>query len=194
MSKQVVSLALVTGMLVLGLANGAVANTCVPVKGKIFNNFAAADGSATLGVVAMEFGPKGSAIKLKCALVGQQDRRYPPDPRSINFIHSISCDDAISAPAGDGSGAIPVHSSIVLETHGFTLGPTDPVTQLFTFNEESVPLVGAPSRGLFFGVDPYTSKIFVEGVVYKAPYLNPDGSLAYGSIDMKFSGQFCKAA
>jgi hypothetical protein len=86
-----------------------------------------------------------------------------------------------------------VHSSIVLHTTGYKIPPTDPVTQLFSFKEESVPYGGAPSRGLFFGVDPNTSKIVVEGVVYKAPHLNPDGSVAAGSIDMKFSGQFCKA-
>jgi hypothetical protein len=191
MSRQAVSAALATGALTIGLASTAAASTCVPVQGKILNNFAAADGSVTLGVVAMEFGRKGHAIKLKCALFGQS--LGEPQPATINFIHSISCDDAVSAPAGDGSGAVPVHSSIVLHTRGYKLPPTDPVTQLFSFKEESVPYVGAPSRGLFFGVDPNTSKVVVEGVVYKAPYLNPDGSVAAGSIDMRFSGQFCRA-
>jgi hypothetical protein len=194
MLKSATSSALAMGALVLGLVNAAAAQTCVPVQGKILNNFAAEDGSATQGVVAMEYGPKGNAIKLKCALVGQA--YGPPSAGFISFIHSISCDDAISVPAGDGFSSVPVHSSIVLFTSGTTSPAADPTGPiLFTFVEKSVPLVGAPARGLFLGVDedPTKSWINVQGAVYKAPYLDQIGNAVPGSIDMKFTGQFCKA-
>lgn len=103
---------------------------------------------------------------------------------TINFIHSISCDDAISVPAGDGSGKIPVHSSIVLFTTGTISGPEKP-TQEFTFTEVSVPILTAPARGLFFGVT--GGQLQVEGAVHKSPAAGVPGS-----IDMKFSGEVCQ--
>lgn len=184
MSRQAASSALAMGALIFGLVNAATAQeTCVPVAGTIVNNFAAPDGSVTLGVVSLKYGPQKGlpARNLKCALSGQAT----DGPEEINFIHSISCDDAISMPAGDGSGAVPVHSSIVLFTTGSTANPQTP-TQLFTFTERSTPIPDT-ARGLFFGATP-SSFIEVTGAVYKSPV---DG--VPGSIDMKFSGQICKA-
>lgn len=182
MSKQFASAAVAVGALILGLAGSAIAQeTCVPVAGKIVNNFAAADGSATLGVVALEYGPKKKVVKLKCALSGVS--AGAPLPGEINFIHSISCDDEIPVPAGDGSGTVPVHSSIVLYTTGTTGYPEKP-TQLFTFSEVSVPYPGAPARGLFYGVT--GGQLQVEGAVYKSPVASVPGS-----IDMKFKGEVC---
>lgn len=182
MSRLAASSALATGALILGLTSAAVAQErCVPVKGKIVNNFAAADGSATLGVVALEYGEKKKALKLKCALSGVSAGQ--PQPGVINFIHSISCDDAIPVPAGDGSGVIPVHSSIVLYTTGTIAAPATP-TQEFTFTEVSVPILDAPARGLFYGVT--GGQLQVEGAVYKSPVVGVPGS-----IDMKFKGEVC---
>lgn len=181
MKRSAVALAI--SSLLIGHVNPAIAaTTCVPVQGKVNNNFIAAD--STLGVVAMEFGSKGSALKLKCALVGAGQQVIPP--ADIHFIHTISCDDKlISLPAFDGSGEVPVHSSIVLETVGNVLPAVGP-TELFRFRERSVPIVGVGARGLFYGVT--GGQIDVEGVVYKSPLAGVPGS-----IDMTFSGQTCFA-
>lgn len=185
MSKQATLSALAGTALILGLAGTASAQApapnCVPISGKIANNFAAADGSATLGVVALEYGPKRGGIKMKCALSGVS--AGVPVPGQISFIHSISCDDAISVPAGDGSGDVPVHSSIVLYTTG-TIFPPESPTQEFTFQEFSVPILTAPARGLFYGVT--GGQLQVTGAVYKSPVWGVPGS-----IDMKFSGEVC---
>ncbi len=162
------------------LFSGYVHSACVPVQGKITNNFIA-DGN-TLGVVAMEYGAKGSAIKLKCALVGVPQPATPPS--DIHLIHSISCDDSlISLPTFDDARDVPIHSSIVLDTTGNVL-PARTALELFRFRETSVPILGAPARGLFFGVS--GGHLLVEGIVYKGPVAGIPGS-----IDMKFSGEAC---
>ena len=169
----------VASLLFGGSVHSAVAlDLCVPVQGKITNNFIAAGN--TLGVVAMEYGAKNSAAKFKCALVGVPQPATPP---AVHFIHSISCDDVISIPAGDGSGDVPVHSSIVMETNGTMLPPQTPL-ELFRFQERSVPIVGSGARGRFHGV--IGGQLLVEGIVYKSPV---DG--VPGSIDMKFTGEAC---
>ena len=175
--------AVAIGVLIVGQASPALAaSDCIPVQGKITNNFIAAN--STLGVVAMEFGPKRDAIKLKCALVGVG--QPSASPTDIHFIHTISCDDnAITVPAFDGSGDVPVHSSIVLETTGGILPPVM-ANELFRFRETSVPIVGAGARGLFAGVT--GGQIVVDGVVYKGPVAGVPGPL-----DMTFSGQTCFA-
>jgi hypothetical protein len=180
MSRVSTSLLLASVAWSLGAASPAVAQPrCVPVSGKITNNFVTAEG-LTLGVISMVYGAVNNGIRLKCALSG-----VPTTGTSaINFIHSISCDDSIAVPAFDGSGMVPVHSSIVLYTTGDVSGPESP-TQLFTFRETSIPIPGAPARGLFYGVN--GGQIQVQGAVNKSPVaFAPEGS-----IDMKFSGQVC---
>jgi hypothetical protein len=166
--------------LLLGTSVGsaAAAGLCVPLQGKITNNFIS--GNSTLGVVALEYGFKRSSLKLKCALVGTGQEAAPG---TIHFIHTISCEDKlISLPAYDGSGEVPIHSSIVLDTVGTLLPPGDD-NELFRFRETSVPTsVGA--RGLFFGVT--GGQLTVDGIVYKSPVEGIPGS-----IDMSFSGQAC---
>jgi hypothetical protein len=163
--------------LTLGIALPAAAQRCVPVSGRIVNNFSSAE--STLGVVAMVYGTGKSELKLKCGLSGTATS----GDYAINFVHQISCDDTIPVALQDGSGNVPVHSSIVLYTTGSVGAPQQP-TQLFSFNEVSVPITTAPARGLFAGVS--GGQILVEGAVYKAP----DG-VSPGSIDMKFAGQVC---
>jgi hypothetical protein len=80
----------------------------------------------------------------------------------------MSCDDAIQAPIGDTGVAVPVHSSIVLDTTGTVLPPQLP-TQLFTCQEVSVPILEAPARGFFEGVT--RGQILVEGAFYVGPDL-----------------------
>jgi hypothetical protein len=174
------SIGLAASLIVATPLHAAFASTCVPVQGKITNNFVS--DSSTLGVVAMEYGTKSSAIKLKCALVGvQQPATAPAD---IHFIHTISCDDSlISLPAFDHSGDVPIHSSIVLDTTGNVLPPQRD-NELFRFKETSVPIVGVGARGVFYGVS--GGQLLVDGVVYKSPLEGIPGS-----IDMKFSGQAC---
>ena len=166
------------GVAALALAFSASALAdCVPVQGKIANN-AIAEGT-TLGVVALVYGPKTHAVKLKCALVGaDQGATFP----QLHFIHSISCDDAESEPAYDHSGNVPVHSRIVLETNG-QAGPPQSNTQLFTFSESSVPIGGG--LGLFEGAT--GGQLDIHGAVYKSP---ADAS-QLGSIDMTFQGNVC---
>jgi hypothetical protein len=165
----------------LAVAVDAHAGECVPISGKITNNFASADGTQTLGVVAMVYGPKSNSHKLKCALHGTAI----PGTADINFVHSISCDDAQEAVSP--VGPVPVHSSIVLYTTG-TVGPPAAPGQLFTFQETSVPLPGVPGRGLFDGVT--AGQVQVTGAVYAAP--GDANSPTPGSIDMKFVGEVCK--
>ena len=83
----------------------------------------------------------------------------------------------------DGSGDVPVHSSIVLDTVGNVL-PPQKADELFRFTETSAPIVGVGARGLFVGV--IGGQLSVEGVVYKSPVAGIPGS-----IDMNFSGQVC---
>jgi hypothetical protein len=181
MKRSAVALAI--GTLFVGLNSAFGSTTCVPVQGKITNNFIAAD--ATLGVVAMEYGAKHNAIKLKCALAGAGQQVTPP--ADVHFIHTISCDDKlISVPAFDGSGEVPVHSSIVLDTTGNVLPPVS-ATELFRFTETSVPIVGVGARGLFYGVT--GGQINVQGIVYKSSMPGVPGP-----IDMTFSGEACYAA
>jgi len=123
----------------------------------------------------------GNKTKLRCALSGQAAGQGVPG--TINFIHTISCDDSIDVDAGIGS--VPVHSSIVLSTTGTIAAPQAP-TQLFTFTETSVPKLDDPARGLFAGV--VSGEIKVTGAVYAAPGL-PYGTP--GSIDMTFKGKVC---
>ena len=156
------------------------AGSCVPLQGKITNNAISAEN--TLGVVALEYGSKPGALKLKCALVGAAQQAAPPS--DMHFIHTISCDDkVISVPTFDGSGDVPVHSSIVLDTVGNVL-PPQKADELFRFTETSAPIVGVGARGLFVGV--IGGQLSVEGVVYKSPVAGIPGS-----IDMNFSGQVC---
>jgi hypothetical protein len=180
MSKRPLSVAVLAASLLVGVAHsGASVAQCVPVQGKITNNFIA--GGGTLGVVAMVYGPQSRSIKLKCAMVGVAQQVATPS--DVHFIHSISCDDAIPLPAYDGAGVVPVHSSIVLNSTGIMLPPQNDL-QLFTFRETSVPIVGVGARGLFFGVT--GGQLLVEGAVYKSPVEGVPGS-----IEMKFAGEAC---
>lgn len=174
MSKRSASFGLVVSALILATVDST-AGTCQPVSGKITNNFASE--TSTLGVIEMNYGTQGQ--KLKCALSGQERTSVPG---AIDFIHSISCSDAIKARAYDEAGNVPVHSSIVLHTTG-TVSPPQLPTQLFTFKETSTPILTAPARGLFAGVT--GGLIEVDGAVYKGT----DGP--YGSIDMSFKGEVC---
>jgi hypothetical protein len=160
-------------------ANAFATELCEPVSGKIVNNFVAQDGSGTLGVVAMVYGAKAkgngedNAVKLKCGLMGKSQSA---NPASIEFIHTISCDDSIPTPVG------PLHSAIWLHTVG-TFGPPEDGTQVATFQEESTVLpepFGPAPTGIFHGATA-SSRISVKGVVYRT-----------GAIDMKFEGQICK--
>jgi hypothetical protein len=175
------SAVVVATCLLLGTSIGpaSAAGLCVPLQGKITNNFISED--STLGVVALEYGFKRSSLKLNCALVGAAQEAAPGQ---IRFIHTISCDDKlITLPAYDGSGEVPIHSSIVLDTTGNILPPRR-ANELFRFQETSVPIVGVGARGLFFGVT--GGQLSVEGIVYKSPVEGIPGS-----IDMSFSGQAC---
>lgn len=182
MQKNFVSRVLAVSALAVG-AVGATAGapgSCVPVSGKIVNNFASP--TATMGVVEMTY---GASTKLKCSLTGQA----AAGPADINFVHAISCSDSIKQRAYDYAGNlgyVPVHSSIVLSTTGTIAGPQAP-TQLFTFTETSVPLTTDPARGLFANVK--GGQINVTGAVYTAPYPVPYGTP--GSIDMTFTGELC---
>ena len=147
-------------------------SVCTPVQGKITNTFIA--GGGTLGVVALAYGPKNSAIKLKCALVGQP--QTAPADADVAFIHIISCDDATVTSHG------PLHSSIYLYTTGNVFPPSAGVPgQLGTFEEMSIPFPDGPApTGLFAGAK-NGSSLFVQGAFYET-----------GSIDMTFAGQICK--
>lgn len=176
MLKRSASTLFVLSTLTLGLGNSASVfgqSGCESVQGKITNTFIAQDGSRTLGVVALVYGSK-KKVKLKCALVGQEQGQLPPG--EIAFIHTISCDDTTATPSG------PLHSSIWLFTTGNLGAPEQGVPgQVATFEETSVLLPGAPSpTGVFAGAT-NASHLFVEGAVY-----------ATGSIDMTFEGQICK--
>ena len=169
-------------ILAIALSHSAFAfatDQCDPVKGKIFNNFIAQDGSQTLGVVTLRYGKNvgddkdDDAISLKCALVG---RSLSANPGSIAFIHTISCEDTIPTPMG------PLHSNIFLHTLG-RFGPPENASQVATFEETSVLLPepsGPPPTGIFQGATS-NSGIHVKGAVYRT-----------GAIDMKFEGQICK--
>lgn len=172
-----VSPAVMVIALAASAASAAASDLCVPVQGKITNNFASE--SSTLGVVSMVYGERPHEIKLKCALSGTQQE----GPSAITFIHSLSCDDTYEMPVGDTGATVPVHSSIVLYTTGSVYPPQLP-TQLLTFEEVSVPIPTAPARGLFEGVT--GGQISVQGAVY----VGPDGATP-GSIDMKLSGNLC---
>jgi len=172
----------VTAALLLAVPTGSAfaADSCVPLQGKISNNAVSAQN--TLGVVALEYGPKQGGLKLKCALTGAAQQATPP--ADMHFIHTISCDDkVISVPTYDNSGDVPVHSSIVLDTVGNVLAPLK-ADELFRFTETSAPIVGVGARGLFFGVT--GGQLSVQGIVYKSPVPGVPGS-----IDMTFSGQVC---
>lgn len=176
MLRNSVSSSIAVIALALGAANAS-ADDCVPVQGKITNNFASE--SSTLGVVAMVYGARPDEIKLRCALSGIQQQ----GSLDVTFIHSLSCDDSYQMAVGQTGATVPVHSSIVLYTTGTVYPPQLP-TQLFTFKEVSVPVPGAPARGLFEGV--VRGQILIDGAVY----ISPDGATP-GSIDMKFSGKVC---
>jgi hypothetical protein len=182
MSSSFVSRTMVLGALAMGVGHAVAADRCVPVSGRITNNFASQN--ATLGVIAMAYGDKASAIKLKCAMSGAAQTGVAAD---IAFIHSITCDDAIDGQAFDGSGPVPVHSSIVLFSTGTIYPPQSP-SQLFTFKEVSRPIPSVPARGLFQGVS--SGEIQVDGTVYKGT----DSSAPAGSIDMQFTGKVCYPA
>jgi uncharacterized lipoprotein YbaY len=79
MSQRAVSnfLAL-TALALCTAATAADEAICVPVSGKIVNNFTSA--SSTLGVVAMVYGKRPNEIKLKCILSDVQ-QADPPQHR-----------------------------------------------------------------------------------------------------------------
>jgi len=179
MLKRSASTVFALSAMTLGLGNSASVfgqPGCDPVQGKITNTFIAQDGSRTLGVVALVYGPKRSAVKLKCALVGQERQDLLPPGGDIAFIHTISCDDTTNTALG------PLHSSIWLYTTGNIAAPDPRVPgQVATFEETSIPLPGGPSpTGIFDGAI-NTSQLFVQGAIY-----------ATGSIDMTFQGQICR--
>ena len=68
----------VTAALLLAVPTGSAfaADSCVPLQGKISNNAVSAQN--TLGVVALEYGPKQGGLKLKCALTGAAQQATPP--------------------------------------------------------------------------------------------------------------------
>jgi hypothetical protein len=187
MLKMSASSILALGALFLGTSNAGAAQ-CVPISGKITNNFTSQDGlggSTTLGVVWMTYGQGSSAIKLKCGLSGfNQVDQYG----NVNNTEVISCDD--SAPTGPfpfpgpGVGPVPVNSSIVLKTTGTATPVLNHPTVMLSVNESSTPQpYGA--RGLFLGVT--GGSVAVKGVVYKSPYVAEQP----GTLDLKFSGNVC---
>jgi hypothetical protein len=138
---------------------------CYPVKGKIVNNINTPTTFHTLGVAAVVV---ASDIKLKCALEGTP--AAPPNPQdqgSVAFVHTISCDDAISTPSG------PVHSQLKFHTEG----TVNPATGFFT--ETSTPIANT-GTGLFQGVIVAQSYLSIEGRI-----------LPNGTVDQTFTGRAC---
>ena len=179
MPKRSVSSLLALSALTLGLGNSPFVfaqSSCTPVKGTITNTFIAQNGSRTLGVVNLVYGPSKGGIKfLRCALVGQE-QPDPPLGSDIAFIHTISCDDTTDTALG------PLHSTIWLFTTGnLEAGQPGVPGQVATFEENSIPLPGGPSpTGIFSGATS-ASYLLVDGAVY-----------ATGSIDMTFQGAICR--
>ena len=136
--------------------------SCPSVKGKIVNNLNTPAMYHTMGVAAVVL---DSNIKLKCALEGTPV--VPPNPGSVAFVHTISCDDTMDTPVG------PVHSKLQFNTQG----TVDPATGFFT--ETSTPIANS-GTGLFQGVTVSGSSLSIEGRIFPT-----------GGIDMKFTGQVC---
>lgn len=153
--------------------NCAADEVLVPVKGKIFNN--ALQPGTTLGTVHMTLGHRQ---KMKCGLLGQGGAG--PDG-SVNFIHTIVCDDEIPHPF---TGEI-MHSQLTLNTSGlgnFQACPQDypPGAASGSFQETSTPVAGM-GRGIFTGVE--RGELQIEGEVN-----------CLFTIDMKFKGGVCLKA
>ena len=144
---------------VAGLFSGSAYADCVPVKGKIVNNIFPITQTSffTMGVATVVF---DTDIKLKCAILGTLVQ-LPPN---VAFVHTISCDDAISDP--------PIHSRLQFNTVGTQNAD-------FSFTETATPIPGT-GTGLFQGVNALGS-LTITGQIYST-----------GAIDMKFSGEACR--
>jgi hypothetical protein len=181
MLRKSASSVLALSALFVGISNAGA--QCVPISGKITNNFTSQDGSTTLGVVAMTYGSKPNEKKLKCGLSGfNQVDQFG----NVNNTEVISCDD--SAPTvpfpGVGVDPVPVNSSIVLHTTGTATPVLNNSTVILAVNENSIPQRNS-GRGLFLGVT--GGSIAVTGVVYKSPYVSDQP----GTLELKFSGNVC---
>lgn len=138
---------------------------CHPVRGKIFNNINTPSTFHTLGVATVVI---ASDIRLKCALEGTPAAPpNPQDPGSVAFVHTISCDDAISTPLG------PVHSQLKLHTEG----TVNRVTGFFIETSTPIPDSGT---GLFQGIRVERSFLSIEGRI-----------LPTGAVDQTFTGRAC---
>jgi len=139
-----------------------------PIAGKIFNN--GVQPGTTLGTVHMKVDRK----KMKCGILGQGAAING----SINFIHTIVCDDHEIFPlTGDT-----IHSQLTLNTTGSINDESCPDgfpegSTFGTFTEISSPIPGT-GRGIFTGLEP--GEINIEGSIN-----------CLFAIDMSFSGDIC---
>ena len=139
------------------------------VKGKIFNN--AIQPGTTLGTARIKIGGK----KMKCGIMGQG---AVGNDGSINFVHTLVCNDKIIFPQ---TGDI-IHSQVTLNTTGFANFQAcpdgfPPGSAVGTFQELSTPIPGT-GRGLFAGVE--RGEIHINGTIN-----------CLAAIDMKLSGAIC---
>jgi hypothetical protein len=151
--------------------------TATAVKGKIFNNAVNLGAtSGTLGTVQLEV---GNGTKVKCGIIGTGG---VGSDRSINFTHTLVCDDSLLITNPATGQRETVHSQVTLNTTGTSAfqacNPSNPLGGSYgTFEETSVP-VPATGRGIFQGVT--AGRIAIDGTMN-----------CQFAIDMKFQGEIC---
>jgi len=152
--------------------------TATSIKGKIFNN-AVSPAGITLGTAHLEVDGHG---KVKCGIMGNGG---VGSDGSINFMHTLVCDDSllITNPATGQREA--VHSQITLNTTGTSAfqacNPSNPLGGSYgTFRETSVPMPGT-GRGMFQGVT--AGRVVIDGTMN-----------CQFAIDMKFQGEICMSS
>jgi hypothetical protein len=144
------------------------------VKGKIFNN--AVPPGITLGTAQLEIGDR---TKVKCGIMGNGGVGFDG---SINFIHTLVCDDSLPVTNPATGQRETVHSQLTLNTTGTSAfqacNPSNPLGGSYgTFKETSVP-VPATGRGMFQGVT--VGRVVIEGTMN-----------CQFAIDMKLQGEIC---
>lgn len=165
---------------VVGHVNAAscpAGTTATGIRGKIFNNVVSP--GTTLGTAQLEVGDR---VKVKCGIMGNGGAG---SEGSINFIHTLVCDDSllITNPATGQREA--VHSQITLNTTGTSAfqacNPSNPLGGSYgTFRETSVPMPGT-GRGMFQGVT--VGRVIIDGTMN-----------CQFAIDMKFQGEICMSS
>ncbi len=171
---------LAAAVLAIVCAGQANANSCPAgtsatlVSGKILNQMI--NPGSTLGIVHLQVGEK---TKVKCGIVGSGNLG---SDGTINFVHSLVCDDSISVTNPATGRTENVHSYVILNTTGTSAlqacVPGNLEAGFYgSFREFSVPVSGG---GMFRGAQ--GGRIVIDGTVNCAR-----------ALDMKFRGEFCMA-